>query len=145
MKKPDSLHFLSLEKSNSVKLPLCTETVKAGFPSPADGYIESSLDLNEYLIQNPPATFFVKVEGHSMKDAGILDQDLLIIDRSKSPKHKQIVLAILNGEFTIKRLIFKEGKIYLWPENPQYRPILISSTDDFEVWGCVTYIIHKAI
>jgi len=130
-------------------LPFFTAPVKAGFPSPADDYMEEKLDLNEHLIQHPAATFFVRVEGDSMKGAGIHKGDILIVDRALEASNGKIVIAIINGEFTVKR-IRKEGiqgqeTVYLEAENPRYPPIQIDPNWDFQVWGVVTYVIHKCM
>ncbi len=124
-------------------LPLFQSSVQAGFPSPATDHIEKFLDLNEHLIEKPAATFFVRVSGDSMKDAGIHDGDLIIVDRSKTPVNNSIVLAIVNGEFTVKRLNKKGDQIQLCPENKNYSPITIKEGMDFEVWGVVIHSIHS--
>ncbi len=144
MKTRVNLSFFKANTSNNLERPLFTQSVQAGFPSPADDHIDKKLDLNEFLIENPSATFFVKVEGHSMKNAGIFHEDILIVDRSKTATSDQIVLAILNGEFTVKRISISGKNVYLVPENPEFSPLMIKEGDDFEVWGVVTYIIHKA-
>jgi len=118
-------------------------SVKAGFPSPAADYMEKTIDLNDELIENKDATFYVRVDGESMKDANILDGDVLIVDRSLTAKNKDIVVASLNGEFTVKRFVKEKGHGFLMPENAQYKPIKITPDDDFTVWGVVTYVIHK--
>jgi DNA polymerase V len=123
-------------------IPFYTETVAAGFPSPADGYIEATLDLNKYLIQHPAATFLVRVSGDSMIQAGIDDGDLLIVDRALEPHHNKIVVAVVNGELTVKRLCFTEGRPYLWPENPNYPPIAIREDMGCQIWGVVTTSIR---
>lgn len=128
----------------SKKSPLYSSSVQAGFPSPADDYMEKNLNLHEYLVRHPAATFFVKVEGNSMNEANIYKDDILIVDRSLSPSNKMIVIAVLNGEFTVKRLLIKNDSIYLMPENSQFKPIKIEKETDFQIWGVVTYIIHKA-
>lgn len=120
-------------------LPYFEELVPAGFASVADGYLEQSLDLHALLIKNPAATFFVRVEGESMINAGIHSGDLLIIDRALTPKDNSIVLALLNGAFTVKRLRGRQ----LLSENPLFPPIDITDECDFEVWGIVTYVIHR--
>lgn len=127
----------------NIRLPLYATNVSCGFPSPADDYIDSVLDLNEKLIAKPAATFFVKAKGESMVGAGIHDGDLLIIDRSVTARSGQVVLAVLNGEFTLKRLKKSNGKIWLQPENPKYDPILINEEMQFEVWGVAIHCIHK--
>ena len=117
--------------------------VQAGFPSAADDYLDRKIDLNEHLIQHPAATFFVKVKGDSMRGVGIYSGDMLIVDRSKEAQNNSIVVAILNGEFTVKRLQKKDGKISLVAENPNYKPIEIVSSMDFEVWGVVLHSIRS--
>lgn len=119
------------------------ESVAAGFPSPADDYLESPLDLNRYLIQNKAATFFVRVEGLSMRDAGIFPGDLLVVDRSKTPQHRDIVLAYYEGAFTVKRLWREAHTTWLHPENPDFEPLPITFDTDCRIWGVVTYVIHK--
>jgi DNA polymerase V len=126
-----------------MRLPLFAVPVKAGFPSPADDFVEQNLDLNEYLIQHPAATFFVRVDGDSMVGAGIQKDDILIVDRALEPANGKIVVAVLNGEFTVKRLRNRNGKTILEAENPAYKPIEIRPEADFRVWGIVTYVIHK--
>lgn len=126
-----------------MKLPFFAVPVKAGFPSPADDYLEQNLDLNEHLIQHPAATFFVRVDGDSMRGAGIHKDDILIVDRSLEPTNGKIVIAVINGEFTVKRIRLLQGKVFLEPENPQYMPMEINPNWDFQVWGIVTYVIHK--
>ena len=129
--------------STPCPLPLFATPVKAGFPSPADDYMEQKLDLNEHLIQHPAATFFVRVEGDSMRGAGINKGDILVVDRALEPTNGKIVVAVINGEFTVKRIRIMEGKICLEAENANYPPIRIEEGWDFEVWGVVTFSIHK--
>lgn len=128
-----------------MKLPLFIVPVKAGFPSPAEDYLEENLDLNEYLIKHPAATFFVRVDGDSMKGAGIHRGDILIVDRALEPSNGKIVVAIINGEFTVKRIRIEKEKILLEPENPRYVPIQVHPESDFEVWGVVTFVIHSCL
>ncbi|MCD4795946.1 MAG: translesion error-prone DNA polymerase V autoproteolytic subunit [Candidatus Cloacimonetes bacterium] len=127
----------------SLKRPLIGTDVPAGFPSPAQDYIEENLDLNEFLIEHPTATYFVKVEGYSMIDAGIHPGDILIVDRSLEPLHKKIVIAIVDGELTVKRLLSEKKKWYLAPDNPEFESIEITGDMSFKIWGVVTYAIHK--
>jgi DNA polymerase V len=124
-------------------LPLFAMPVKAGFPSPAEDYLDKNLDLNEHLIQHPAATFFVRVDGDSMIGAGIHPGDILIVDKSLESSNGKIVIAILNGEFTVKRIRIEMGKVFLDPENPKFQPIPIHPNCDFRIWGVVTYVIHK--
>ena len=125
------------------KLPLYLASVKAGFPSPADDYLDKKLDLNEFLINHPAATFFVKVKGDSMVNAGIHSGDILIVDRSLEPKDKKIVVAIVNGEFTVKRVRKTRDKLFLVSENDDFPAIEIKDEAEFEVWGTVLYTIHS--
>jgi DNA polymerase V len=117
--------------------------VAAGFPSPADDYVERALDLNEHLIRHPAATYFVRASGNSMVNAGIHDGDLLIVDRSIAPADKQIVIAVIAGEFTVKRLCGKGGKIFLCPENDAYPAIEATEESDCRIWGVVLHSIHR--
>ena len=123
-------------------LTLYQSKVPAGFPSPATEYLGDTLDLNEYLIQNPTASFFAKVEGDSMIGAGIFEGDLLVIDKSINAKHKDIVIASVNDEFTVKRLDTKDG-IQLVAENKDYAPIKLTGEMEFAIWGVVTGVVRK--
>jgi DNA polymerase V len=131
--------------NQQISRPLFQALIQAGFPSPADDYMERMLDLNEHLIQHPAATFFVRADGNSMKGAGIHRGDILIVDRSIESSNGRIVIAAVNGEFTVKRLRIHQNQIVLEAENPDYPSITISPNCDFQVWGVVTYIIHQAI
>ena len=132
------------EKRTSLKLPLVSASVEAGFPSPADDHLERGIDLNEELIRNPAATFLVRVKGESMRDAGIHTGDTLIVDKSVIPADRQIVVAMIDGEFTVKRFRKHGGKIILEAENPSFQPIEIGENQEVTIWGAVTYIIHQA-
>ena len=125
------------------QLELFSSQIPAGFPSPAEDFLEKRLDLNEYLIKNKSATFLIKVHGDSMVNAGIFDGDMLVIDRSVQPSSGKIVLGILNGEFTVKRIEKRKSKVYLIPENKAFNQIEITSEMDFQIWGIVTFAIHK--
>ncbi|MBP9855474.1 MAG: translesion error-prone DNA polymerase V autoproteolytic subunit [Candidatus Omnitrophica bacterium] len=129
-------------KSNR-KYPLYLSKISAGFPSPADDYIEKSIDLNEYLINHPASTFFVRVKGDSMINAGIQNGSVLIVDRSLEAINNKIIVAVLNGEFTVKRIKKYNGSLFLIAENPNYSPIEVTSNMDFEVWGVVVHVIHS--
>ncbi len=117
--------------------------VNAGFPSPAQDYAEPPLDLNQLLVQHPAATFFVRVNGDSMQDAGIFSGDILVVDKSLQAVDGHIIVAVLEGNFTVKRLQMRDGHCRLLPDNPRYRPVEITPEMDFEVWGVVTYVLHK--
>lgn len=129
--------------SAEIFCPLYMATIEAGFPSPAEDYIEGSLDLNQHLIRHPAATFFVRVSGDSMINAGIFTGDILIVDRSLEPADKKIVIAVLDGELTVKRLRIRDNIPTLEPENEQYPSIHIQPEMAFEIWGVVTNVIHK--
>lgn len=131
------------EARNSLTLPLFVTSISAGFPSPADDYIDKRLDLNEFLIRHPAATFFVRVSGDSMIDAGIHPDDILIVDRAVEAVNNKIVIAVLNGELTVKRLRIEGEAVYLYPENDEYSPIEITPQMQFEVWGVVIHVIHS--
>jgi DNA polymerase V len=124
-------------------VPLMTCAVQAGFSSAADEHIETYLDLNKLVIKHPAATFFVRAAGHSMREAGIQSGDILVVDRSLTPVDGKIVIALLNGEFTVKRLKTRQGKYKLCASNPRYPDIEISDDSDFRVWGVVTHVIHQ--
>lgn len=122
--------------------PLILSSVPAGFASAADEYIERYLDLNELVIKHPAATFFVRVQGDSMQDEGIHTGDILVVDRSLQPAHGKVVVAVVNGEFSVKKLVIdKEGGIHLQPANARYKRQKIEPEADFRVWGVVTYVI----
>ena len=122
--------------------PLFESRVPAGFPSPAADYEEDRLDLNRYLIRHPAATFFVRAVGDSMIGAGIHCGDLLVVDRSLEPKDKSVVIAVIDGELTVKRIRIEKRKITLEPENKSYSARQITEDADFQVWGVVTNVIH---
>ncbi|MFC2130023.1 LexA family protein [Bacteroidota bacterium] len=126
-------------------LPLFLESVSAGFPSPAEDYLEGKLDLNKFLIKNPSATFFVRVTGDSMINAGIYSGDILVVDRALTPKDGSIVIAVIDSELVVKRMQYIKKKIYLIPENAGFEKIEISKEMNFEVWGVVTTVIHSVL
>lgn len=147
-KEPYPLRVVDIAKPEEgalLAIPSFLSTVRAGFPSPAEDYIEKKLDINELVVEHPAATFFVKVEGDSMIDAGIRSGDILVVDRSLEAKSGKIVVAVVNGEFTVKRLKIDSKGVFLLPENPRYPPILVEEGSECFVWGVVSYIIHKAL
>ena len=107
--------------------------------------MDMDLDLHDHLVQNPSSTFCVKAIGESMRDAGIQSGDVMIVDRSLEPRNRSIVLAVIDGEFTVKRVNVNDKELYLMPENDSFTPIKITEEMDFQIWGVVTYIIHKAV
>lgn len=128
--------------STKYKLPIFLGRLPAGFPSPADDYLEGTLDLNRHLIKHPAATFFVRVTGDSMIGVGIHSGDLLVVDRSLEATDGHVIVAALDGELTVKRLSKQGQTIRLLPANPNYQPIAIQPQQDFEIWGVVTNVIH---
>ena len=138
----DSIYSF-INNDQTMQLPLYSCSVQAGFPSPADDYIEAKLNLNDYLIKNAAATFFVRVSGRSMEGCGIWDGDILIVDRSLKARHNKIVVAVLDNELTVKRYLIKDGKIFLSPENPDFDDIEISEASHITIWGVVTCVIHQ--
>ena len=129
--------------STNRPLKLYLSRIRAGFPSPADDYLDKKLDLNEHLIRHPASTFFVKVKGDSMVNAGIHSGDILVVDRSAEPKNNKIVVAVINGEFTVKRVSKRGSKLFLMAENPDFIPIEVSESAEFEIWGVVLHVIHS--
>jgi len=139
----DSSDFFIPKAGERIEIPLYMHKVVAGFPSPAEDYIENMLDLNEKLIHNKSATFILKVQGDSMINVGIFEDDLLIVDRSLTPKDGKIVIAALDGELTVKRLGLKSTGTFLIPENDNYPTIVVPEHADFIIWGVVTSTIHQ--
>jgi DNA polymerase V len=132
-------------QSSPLVLDECTWSVSAGFGSPAADHTRKRIDLNKHLIYNGDATHVFRVAGDSMTGIGIYEGDRLLIDRSIEPKHNNIVLAVLNNEFTVKRLYKRGGVVKLVAENPLYPAIVIREADDFSIWGVVTFNLHKLL
>ena len=126
-----------------IELPLFLTPVACGFPSPAQDYIEQTIDLNQLCVEHPAATFFVRAAGDSMLGAGIHDGDLLVVDRALEAAPGRIIIAALDGELTVKRLENREGRLLLVPANPDYPEIDLTGREGFEVWGVVCHVIHK--
>jgi DNA polymerase V len=125
-------------------LPLVSASVEAGFPSPADDHLERGVDLNEELIRNPAATFLVRVKGESMRDARIHSGDTLIVDKSVTPADRQIVVAMIDGEFTVKRFRKVDGRVFLEAANSSFASIEVGEDQELTIWGAVTFVIHQA-
>ncbi len=138
-----SLTFHRPIVATPLQRPLLAWPVKAGFPSPADDYLEGRIDLNQHLIRHPAATFFVRVSGDSMTGAGIHDGDLLIVDRAVEVTSGCIVVARIHDEFTLKRVRKEGSRVFLVPENEKYPPIEIAEGSDFEIWGRVTGSVRE--
>ena len=145
MNEKNLLSIISIKDSNKVVTPFFLDSVSAGFPSPATDYLENKLDLNEYLVKHPAATFIVKASGPSMIEAGISSGDLLIVDRSVTPKNDNIVIASVLGDLTVKKLRKKGSLLFLVSANDEYPSIEVKEEMECFIWGVVTYVIHKTI
>ncbi len=139
----NKLTFLKPKNKNSMGRWLVTEAISAGFPSPADDFKEIRISLDKELVKNQEATYYARVSGNSMVDAGLSDGDLIVIDRSLRYENNKIAVCILEGEFTVKRIVKKGKKIYLKPENKKYKEIEIDKESNLRVWGIVTYVIKS--
>jgi len=135
----------SKDAPSGLLVPLARESISAGFPSPAEDYLELGIDLNKYLIKSPISTFFLRVSGNSMNNAGIYNNDLLIIDRSINPNPGHIVVAMIDGEFTLKRLIKEQDSYYLRADKENYPAINLYEYLDIQIWGVAIYSIHELI
>jgi len=134
----------SIDASQDLPLPYAEEGIKAGFPSPAQDYMDLSIDLNRELVKHPSSTFYGKVKGDSMVDAQVFDGDILIIDKSLEPTNGDMAVCFVDGEFTLKFIEIHADEVLLVPANKQYAPIRVTKENDFIIWGIVTYVIHKS-
>ena len=139
----NALELYTPDDSNPLEIVLADTGISAGFPSPADDFKEYKISLDKTLVKNKEATFYARVSGQSMIGAGLDDGDLLVVDRSLEPAHKKIAVCFIDGEFTVKRLKVTTEGVYLQPENPAYDPILVTESNDFQIWGIVTHVIKK--
>jgi DNA polymerase V len=137
------LEFYIPDFSTSAELPFVDGGLRAGFPSPADDFLEVKIDFNKEYIKNKEATFYARVKGNSMKGAGIFDGDVLVIDRSLEPQNDKIAVCVIDGEFTVKRIQIEKGIVWLIPENEEFQPIKVTAENEFIVWGIVTASIKK--
>jgi DNA polymerase V len=136
-----TIHQVSV--ATTVKIPMAASSISAGFPSPADDFLDTSIDLNKICIKNPATTFFGRVTGNSMKDAGIHHGDLMIIDKSIRPKNGSIAVCYIDGEFTVKTIKLEQDCCWLIPANPTYKAMKITKDNDFIIWGIVTHVIKS--
>ncbi|HCY82443.1 LexA family protein [Xanthomarina gelatinilytica] len=143
MHQSETLTFFTPDISNQSGAVYLDTGISAGFPSPAEDFKEERLSLDSMLVKNKLATFYARVSGQSMVDAGLDDNDLLVIDRSLEPAHNRIAVCFLDGEFTVKRLRVEKDGVWLQPANPKYEPIKITEENDFVIWGIVTNVIKK--
>ena len=141
--RKDKLNFLKPKNGKQLGQWIFEQGISAGFPSPADDFKEVRISLDNELVSNSESTFYARVNGNSMENADISDGDLLIIDRSVEPENNKIGICFLDGEFTVKRIIKRKGKIYLKPENINYNEIEIKDDNELIIWGIVTYVIKK--
>lgn len=138
-----TLEFYAPDYSTNLELPFFDTGISAGFPSPADDFIELSIDLNQYLVKHRDTTFFAKVKGHSMKNAGINDGDLLVIDKSLQPQDNKIAICQIDGSFTVKRIKIEKDVVWLIAENEDYKPIKVTPENEFMIWGIVIHSIKS--
>ena len=141
--KKEKLKFLKPKEGDSMGQWLVEQGISAGFPSPADDFKEVRISLDKELIKNKEATFYARVSGDSMVDAGLDDGDLLVIDRSLNPENGNIAICFIDGDFTVKRIKKEKGKLYLIPENKKYKPIELKEDNELIIWGVVEYVIKK--
>ncbi len=138
-----NITFFQADVSSELELPYVVNGISAGFPSPADDFLDINIDLNKHLIKNPSTTFYGRVKGDSMKDAGIHDGDLLIIDKSLEPTNNKIAVCFIDGEFTVKRISIEKDVVWLIAENKNYEPIKVTKDNDLVIWGIVTTVIKQ--
>lgn len=139
----DHIEIFSIQQEHSLRLRYISEGISAGFPSPALDFQHESIDLNQHLVRHPEATFYGRVKGQSLKDLGIVDGDLLVIDRSLEARNGRLAVCFINGEFTAKRIKIDQQRIYLMPANADYQPIQVKDDDELIIWGVVTYVIKS--
>ena len=137
------LEFFSVDTSTKLPLPYVTGGISAGFPSPADDFLEDNLDFNKQFIKNPSSTFYARVKGNSMIDAGISDKDILVIDKSLEPKTGDIAVCFLDGEFTVKHILIEKDVVWLVPKNEEFQPIKVTAENDLIIWGIVINVIKS--
>ncbi|MFW5852132.1 MAG: LexA family protein [Bacteroidota bacterium] len=141
--KNDQIKIYAASLDSQENIPLYEDRIQAGFPSPAEDFLDSSIDLNKEFIKNPSSTFFGRVMGDSMNDVGISNGDLLIIDKSLEPADGKIAVCFLDGEFTVKQIELRDDVCVLWPANANFKPIEVTADNDFIVWGIVVHVIKS--
>ena len=137
------INIFAPDTSTPLALPFAEQGIKAGFPSPAQDYVEQTIDLNKILIKHPESTFFARVDGNSMENTFIMDGDIAIVDKSLEPREGCKVVAFIDGDYTMKTIKIGKNEIYLIPENPDYPTITVTPEQQFLIWGVVTHVIHK--
>jgi DNA polymerase V len=141
--KDSTIEISRASVNSELRLPFIDIGISAGFPSPALDFTELSIDLNKYLIKNKPSTFCGFVKGHSMKNVGIFDGDILVIDKSLEPVNNKIAICFIDGEFTLKRIKIETKQCWLLAENEDYKPIKVTEENDFIIWGIITFSIKS--
>ena len=139
----NNLTFFNISVDKPLNIPLVNEEISAGFPSPAQDFIESSIDLNKELIRNPNTTFYARINGDSMKDMGINSGDLVIIDKSLEPKNGNIAVCFIDGEFTMKEIKIEQNCCWLIPANKSFKSVRVDKDNDFAIWGIVIHVIKS--
>lgn len=139
----NTITFYRADVSSVLELPLVSSGISAGFPSPADDFLDLNIDLNKLIVKNPSTTFYGKVRGESMRDAGIFDGDLLVIDKSLEPTDGKIAVCFVDGEFTAKRIKIEKDVVWLVAENKDYKPIKVTKDNELVIWGIVTNVIKS--
>lgn len=139
----DKIDIVPVSNATELSIPFIENTISAGFPSPAEDYLESGIDLNKELIRHPSTTFFGRVKGDSMSGAGIFEGDILVIDKSIEAKDDDIAVCFIDGEFTLKRIKKDKDAVWLIPANEKYKPIKVTADNDFLIWGIVTSVVRK--
>ena len=137
-----TIEVFGADVSSGLALPYADQGIQAGFPNPAQDYLDLCLDLNKELVTNPPATFYGRVRGDSLVEADVREGDILIIDKSLTPVQDDLVVAFIDGDFTLKFIHIDQNVVWLMPANEQYRPIRVTAENVFLVWGVVTYTIR---
>lgn len=139
----NTITFYKADVSSVLELPLVSSGISAGFPSPADDFLDLNIDLNRLIVKNPSTTFYGKVRGETMRDAGIHDGDLLVIDKSLEPRDGKIAVCFVDGEFTVKRIKIEKDVVWLVAENKDYKPIKVTKDNELVIWGIVTNVIKS--
>src|SRR5574344_322058 len=143
LNQSETLELYSALTDSALTIPMASNKISAGFPSPAEDFIDTGIDLNQFLIKHSASTFFGRVKGDSMINVGISDGDLLIIDKSLDPQNGKLAVCFIDGEFTVKRMQIEQDKCYLMPENDAYKPSPVTSENKFLIWGIVTHVIKS--
>lgn len=143
LQQPQEVNLFKVEINSSMEIPLVSSTISAGFPSPADDFLDKGIDLHKEYIKHPASTFYARVKGNSMKDLGIHNGDLMIIDKSLKPKNGAVAVCYVDGSFTVKTIKIEADCCWLIPANEKYKPLKVTKDNDFIIWGIVTNVIKS--